>query len=49
MVKSRRLKKQMKKTRTKRGGCPCNKKNTQRSWKLWGGNKPINYDRIIPL
>jgi hypothetical protein len=50
MAKSIRLKKQMKKTRNKRrGGCPCNKKNAQSSWKLWGGKKTINYDRIIPL
>ena len=51
MAKTRHLKKQIKKTRNKRGGCPCNKKRNQ---SFWGGNKsqPINYtmdNRIIPV
>jgi len=53
MTKLRNLKKQMKKTKKKRGGCPCNKKNkVNSSWKLWGGKKTIDFtmdNRIIPL
>ncbi len=53
MVKTKKYRKRINKSKKRGGDCPCNKKrnNSQGSWSLWGGSNLKNaYDtRIIAL
>jgi hypothetical protein len=51
MVKTKKYRKRVNKSKKRGGDCPCNKRRNNSTWSLWGGSNLQNgYEkRIIPL